>query len=49
MDVWQYGEMNTQCATCRHQTIYADLDQTNPNITGSFGYEQCDNMLWINP
>lgn len=48
-NVWQYGEANPQCTSCRGQTIYVDLDQTNPSIAGQFGYGQCDNMLYINP
>jgi hypothetical protein len=47
-NVWQYGEQ-PGCASCRGQTIYVDLDQTNPSIAGQFGYGQCDNMLYINP
>jgi hypothetical protein len=46
-NVWQYGEANSDCASCRDQTVYADLDQTNPSIAGTYGYGQCDNMLFI--
>lgn len=47
-NVWQYGEP-TPCQPCRGQTVYVDLDQTNPSIQGAYGQGQCDNMLWINP
>ncbi len=47
-NVWQYGEMNSSCSSCRGgQTLYADLDQTNPSVQGSSGYGMCDNMLYI--
>jgi hypothetical protein len=50
--VWQYSQNSSGdgCAACRGgQNIYVDLDVTNPAIKGTFGYGQCDRMLYINP
>lgn len=50
--VWQYSQASSldNCSACRGgENIFVDLDVTNPEVDGPFGFGQCDYMLWINP
>ncbi len=50
--VWQYSQASRldNCSACRGgQNIYVDLDVTNPLIRGTFGFGQCDYMLYVHP
>jgi hypothetical protein len=44
---WQYGEAGANnCDSCR-SNFPCDLDQTDPSVSGPYGYGVCDYMLYI--
>jgi hypothetical protein len=45
--VWQYAEADSYCQSCRGQTIYVDLDLSDPSLPAPRG--ACDEMLYIPP